>query len=95
MDEMVSSATLLASARIVCTALVNFLNRNKKIKKVNLIVSVYKMIYTYTNLLYLVVIAIKFRDNGNERKSHDGHQCELPGHPKHEDEDANALDGAL
>lgn len=52
------------------------------------------MIYTYTNLLYLVVIAIKFRDNGNERKSHDGHQCELPGHPKHEDEDANALDGA-
>ncbi len=52
------------------------------------------MINTDTKILYLVVFAIKFRDEGDEGESHDGHECELPGHPKHEDEEASALDGA-
>lgn len=46
-----------------------------------------------TELLYLVVISIKFRDEGDERESHDGHQREPPGHPAHDDEVAGALDG--
>lgn len=43
---------------------------------------------------FLVVIPIESGDKGNERESHDGHQCELPGHPKHKDEEADALDHA-
>lgn len=91
MAEMVSSATLLASARVVCTSLVNFW---KEKYKVNSILSANERINTDTKLLYLVVFAIKFRDDRDEGESHDGHQCELPGQPKHEDEEASALDDA-
>lgn len=45
-------------------------------------------------LLHLVVLSIQFRDHGNEREAHDGHQRELPGHLKHEDEESGALDDA-
>ena len=95
MAEMVSSATLLASARVVCTSLVNFLKTNKQTnKEVILILSVNKMINRGTNLLYLVVIAIKLRNDADEWESHDGHQCELPGQPEHEDEEADTLNDA-
>lgn len=92
MAEMVSSATLLASARVVCTSLVNFWK--EKYKGANLILPANGMINTHTKLLHLVVFAVKPRDEGDEGESHDGHQRELPGHRKHEDEEASALDGA-
>lgn len=44
--------------------------------------------------LYLVVFAIKLGDQSDERESHHGDQSELPGHPKHEDDEAGALDDA-
>lgn len=47
-----------------------------------------------TALQYLVVFSIKLRDNSNERESHNGHECEFPGHLEHEDEEAGALDDA-
>lgn len=53
-----------------------------------------EMVNADTHLLHLVVIAVKLRDDGDERESHDGHQRELPGHSEHEDEEADALDGA-
>lgn len=42
--------------------------------------------------LHLIVLAIEFGNEADERESHDGYQCELPGHSKHEDKEANALD---
>lgn len=95
MAEIVSSATLLASARIVCTSLVNFLKTNKQTNnEVILILSANEMLTRGTNLLYLVIIAIKLRDDADERESHDGHQRELPGQPEHEDEEAGTLNDA-